>query len=263
MKTNYFLGIDIGNTNIEIGLLPFEKDNYSIKNNVRFFSRQNVTTDEFAFFVLKFLEISKITVSQIKALIYSSVVPPYNKIIEEFCYKYLHTRLIKISSSINLGIKNCYKNPNEVGADRLVNAAYSYYLLKSNCIIVDIGTATTICAVTNQAEYLGGIIFPGIQTSLKSLITNASQLTDVRITKCDNILTDNTKQAIQSGIYFSNYYALKGMITKLSQEVGFAQYNVIGTGGYASIFEADEIFDIFEQKLTLKGLKTIVDLNYN
>jgi len=255
------VAIDIGNTNIEVGILPIKTG--EIKKSVRFYTRQNITSDEFGIFLLNFLTINQIDRYKIKSLIYSSVVLPLNRIIEDMFTTFFNGNILKVSTSDNLklGITNSYKNPREVGADRLVNASAVYNIYKKDAIVVDMGTATTIDVVTKDGRYLGGTIFPGIATATQALREKTSRLPSIDVRYCDKLLTDDTLSAIESGVYFSNYFALKGMIIKIAEEAHFSDYIKIATGGISKIFLKSDLFDSIDDVLSLKGLKIIYDLN--
>lgn len=255
------LAIDIGNTNIEVGVLSADKDDFNIIANARYYTRMDVTSDQMALFIFNFLNIKKIDVDEIKAMIYSSVVPPLNNIIRKMFTDYFSQDVLEVDDKINIGITNCYKNPKEVGSDRLVNATAVYHLFKKDSIIVDMGTATTICAVTSDGRYLGGAIFTGIQTAVDALIKKAARLPAIKIQKKDKLLAEDTASAIEAGMFFSYHYALKGMIPRVAAEVNFSDYLVVGTGGYSSHFKDEKMFDVVDPLLTLKGLKIILDLN--
>ncbi|HQB61792.1 MAG TPA: type III pantothenate kinase, partial [Spirochaetota bacterium] len=202
------LAIDIGNTNIEAGVLSFKAGEIKILKEVRFYTRQNITSDELGIFLLNFLSINQIDRYKIKSLIYSSVVLPLNRIVEDMFSTFFNENILKVSTSNNLkmGITNSYKNPREVGADRLVNASAVYNIYKKDAIVVDMGTATTIDVVSKDGRYLGGTIFPGIATATQALKEKTSRLPSIDICYCDRLLTDDTLSAIESGVYFSNYY---------------------------------------------------------
>lgn len=255
------LVFDVGNTNIEIGSFSEEVGNEKIIATARRFTRREETPDELAFFVLRFLEVNKIEAANIKKIIFSSVVPQLNFCFYHFAGKYFaHSRIIEVTSFINLGISNKYKNPAEVGADRLVNAAYVFHTYKRNSIIIDMGTATTFCAVTENGDYLGGAIMPGIYTSSQALFQKAAKLQSVEICKQKKIMGNSTVEAVESGIYFSNLYAVSGIINEIKKELNFNDCFIVGTGGYASLF-ADDVFDVYDNELAMKGLKYIADIN--
>lgn len=255
------LAIDIGNTNIEIGVLADKPDDFNIIASARYYTRLDVTSDQMGLFILNFLHKNSIDVNKIKKMIYSSVVPPLNNIFKQMFNDYFSQDVIEVNENINLGIENCYKSPQEVGSDRLVNGTAAYQIYKKDCIIIDMGTATTICAVTKDGKYLGGTIFPGLLTATQALTKKAARLPAIKIQKKEKIISDDTTSAIEGGVYFSTYYALKGMISKVVKEVGFKDFVVIATGGYTNIFKDSGLFDSIDPLLTLKGLKIIVDLN--
>lgn len=257
------LVLDAGNTNIEFGVFSSEIGSYEVLASARYFTKLNITSDEMAFFVLKFLEVNSFVPSDFDRMVYSSVVPQMNSKFEKMYRDYFAGDIIQINSKIALGINNKYKNPSEVGADRLVNAAIAYNIFKKNLIIVDMGTATTLCVVTEGGDYLGGVIVPGVLTSSQALFDKAAKLPAVSIGKKTRILSDNTTEAIESGIYFSNLYSIKGMVAKLAEEVGFDRYMTIGTGGFSAVYDDTGLFDVIDGDLSIKGLKYISDINKN
>jgi type III pantothenate kinase len=256
------LAIDIGNTNIEIGVLSEKKDDFNIFLQARYYTRLDITSDQIAVFIIHLLQLNQIQREKIKRMIFSSVVPPLNNLIKEMFCKYFTNTILEVNDQTTLNIRNLYKKPQEVGGDRLVNAAAAYYLYQKNCIIIDMGTATTLCALTDQGEYLGGSIVPGIQISVNALTEKAAKLPLIKMQKKEKLLSDNTVSSIESGIYFLNYYGLKGMTEQLAQEVGFKDFIRVGTGGYIHYFNKKGLIDEVESYLTLKGLKVIADLNF-
>lgn len=255
------LVFDVGNTNIEIGIFHKEFGNEKVVATARRFTRREESFDELAFFILRFLEINKVKTDSIEKIVFSSVVPQLNFCFHNLAAKYFpKSKVIEVSSSINLGINNKYKNPGEVGADRLVNAAYVFYKYKCNSIIVDMGTATTFCVILQNGDYLGGVIMPGIYTSSQALFQKAAKLQSVDICKQEKIMGNSTAEAIESGIYFSNLYAIEGIIKGIKKELKMDECFIVGTGGYASLF-ADDLFDVFDNELAMKALKYIADIN--
>ena len=123
------------------------------------------------------------------------------------------------------------------------------------------GTATTVCGLNADGDYLGGVIIPGVLTASQALFDKAAKLPAVSISYKDKVLSDNTIGAIESGIYFSNFYALQGIMKKLIAELQFDNCLKIATGGYSSIFQKDGLFDIVDDGLSIKGLKHISDIN--
>lgn len=255
------LALDIGNTNIEIGLMSHKAGDYSIIDTARLFTRHVMTADELRIFLLEILRINNLSPESISGAIFSSVVPQLDRIVRQALAKISTAPLLEVNASINTGINNCYKNPKEVGSDRLVNASYVYGAYKKDAVIIDLGTATTLCVVTKDGDYRGGVIIPGIEVSLKALIDRASKLTGVSLVRCDRLLADTTEGAVQSGAYFSHKYTLEKMIARLADEAGLQDYITVATGGYSTLFKDDGLFTGIEADLTLKGLKRIADLN--
>ena len=231
------LAMDVGNTNIEIGILNETPNDFTIIDSIRYFTRVNITSDEFGMFLLNWFSNIELDRKEIHSLVYSSVVPPMN------------------------GIVNSYRNPREVGSDRIVNATAVHALYAKNAIVVDMGTATTIDVVTAGGNYLGGVIFPGINTASQALRDKASRLPAISVHHCTRILAEDTASAIESGVYFSNYYALDGLIRGLAGEMGWTDYVKVGTGGVTNICKETKLFDAIDDELALKGMKVIFDIN--
>jgi type III pantothenate kinase len=255
------MAVDIGNTNIETGLFYRESGNYELLTSCRLYTRKNITADELGLSLVNFLNAGTIDRSSISSVICSSVVPSLDNAIKQAVSSYFNTTCLMVDDSIDQGIKNCYAKPYEVGADRLVNAAWVHHTINDNTIIIDMGTATTLCAVTADGCYLGGVIIPGMRTSLQALTEHASRLTGVSIDKSNKLLQDSTDGAIKAGLYWSNYYALKEMCARLAREAGFSSWTIVASGGFAALFGEDNIYSVYEPHLTLKGLKYIYDRN--
>ncbi|MBR6199070.1 MAG: type III pantothenate kinase [Spirochaetales bacterium] len=255
------LAMDVGNTNIEIGILNETPNDYTIIDSIRYFTRVNITSDEFGMFLLNWFSNIGLDRKEIHSLVYSSVVPPMNGIVKRMYKKYFCGDVLVVDESINAGIVNSYRNPKEVGSDRIVNATAVHALYAKNAIVVDMGTATTIDVVTAGGNYLGGVIFPGINTASQALRDKASRLPAISIHHCTRILAEDTASAIESGVYFSNYYALDGLIRGLAGEMGWTDYVKVGTGGVTNIFKETKLFDAIDDELALKGMKVIYDIN--
>lgn len=255
------LAMDVGNTNIEMGLLNEAQGDFTIIDSIRYFTRVNITSDEFGLFLLNWLAHIGMNRNDIHSLVYSSVVPPMNGIVKRMYKKYFCGDVLVVDENINVGIINSYRNPREVGSDRIVNSTAVHTLYGKNAIVVDMGTATTIDVVTYDGRYLGGVIFPGINTASQALRDKASRLPAISIHRCTHILAEDTASAIESGVYFSNYYALDGLIRGLAGEMEWTDYIKVGTGGVTNIFKETGLFDMIDDELALKGMKVIYDIN--
>jgi type III pantothenate kinase len=158
---------------------------------------------------------------------------------------------------------NKFKNYNEIGADLVcsaVGAVYQY--IETNLIIVDMGTATTITAINKAKEFLTGAIIPGLATQISSLASSAEKLFSVELIRPKNEAPRSTIEAIQTGVYYSHLGGIKLLIKRLAKECfGGEKYLIIGTGGYARLFQEEELFDYFESNLVLAGLQKIIEFN--
>lgn len=186
-------------------------------------------------------------------VIISSVVPKVNEVIEKSCAYLLKVEPIFITHE-NAGIKVATDKPDEVGADRLVNAVAAMQGHDTPIVVVDFGTATTFDVVDDQGQYAGGVIAPGINLSMQALHQAAAKLPDVAVEKPDKVIGKNTKEAMQSGIYWGYIGLIEGTLKRIADEMG-AQPKVIATGGLAPLFETGtDMIEAVDQELTMKGL---------
>ena len=251
------LAIDIGNTNTVIGLL----DGENIEKHWRTSTHKKETPDELSLRILALFDRDKVKKENVSAVIISSVVPtlddPYRRMIQ---YLFNKEAMI-IEHSLDLGIKIKTDYPEELGADRLVNAVACHQLYSGPCIIVDFGTATTFCVISAAGEYLGGAIVPGITVSAEALFSFASKLPQIDIVKPPTVIGKNTVQGMQSGIIYGYASMVEGLISKMKKEIGSTP-KVLATGGLAPIIsEACDCIDVIEPNLTLKGLSIIHQKN--
>jgi type III pantothenate kinase len=245
---------DIGNTNITIG---FFKDN-KILNISRI--ETNLIND-FTTFSLKLK--STLTKYNIKDVFVGSVVPKATKIIFKIIKKFFNINPKYINKNTRLNIINKYKNKKQVGDDRLANAvAAAYYYKKKNVIVIDFGTAITFDVINHKSEYLGGLILPGINLSLRCLAFNTAKLPKVKIKNIESTIGNTTERSIISGIKNGFTGAIKYILEKIKKELKLKKPKIILTGGEADLiktnFPANYIID---KNFTLKGFKIIYDIN--
>ncbi len=250
------LVIDVGNTNTVMGLF----DDNTLKHNWRIRTERNTTEDEFNVLVAGLFARSNIHFSDIEKTVISCVVPPMVTILEAFCLKYLGRapRWIDARSYPDMPILG--DNPNEVGADRIVNAVGAYQRYLTSLIIIDFGTATTFDAISEQGEYLGGAISPGIAISSEALFTHASKLPRVEIFKPpERVVGKDTISCLQSGIIFGYAGLVDGIVGRMQTEMG-GKPKVVATGGLAPLIrEVALTIESVEPDLTLHGLRIISD----
>jgi len=253
------LCIDVGNTQIHGGV--FEKDELVIQ--FRKTSRQEFSSDEIGIFLRNVLRENKIEPEKIKGISICSVVPDLNHSLRAGCVKYFNIEPFFLRPGVKTGLKIKYRNPVEVGADRIANAiAATQIFPNKNLIVIDFGTATTFCVINKNKEYLGGIILPGIKISMEALESKTAQLPAVEIKEMNEVIGRSTVESIQSGLYFGQI----GMVKELKQRIKEEAFKeeepiVIGTGGFSRLFENAKLFDIMIPTLVLNGLLIAYNMN--
>lgn len=245
------LSLDVGNTQIYGGVFEGEKMRLSFRRN----SKQGSSSDEVGVFLRMVLRENGIDPARIKQIVLCSVVPDVIYSLKGACMKYFNINPFILQAGVKTGLKIKYRNPLEVGADRIANsiAATSAYPNR-NLIIVDLGTATTFCAINREKEYLGGSIIAGLRLSMESLEAKTAKLPSVEIISMNEVLGRSTVESLQSGLYFGHLGSIREIITRIQEECfrGETPF-VIGTGGFSSLFEKEKIFDVIAPDLVLKG----------
>lgn len=248
---------DIGNTNIVLGV--YDQD--TLINHWRLSTSLQKTVDEYGILLNSLLNIEKLGLSQIDSAIISCVVPPLLIPFEIICRKYIGIRPIVVEPGIKTGMPIQYENPQEVGADRIVNAVAGFEKYKRSLIIVDFGTATTFDFITARGEYAGGAIAPGIMISLEALFERASKLPRVELIKPKTIVGKQTVHAMQAGIIYGYVSLVDGIVKKMKEEVKTEPY-VIATGGLSGLISKESTtIDEVDEFLTLRGLKVLYEKN--
>ena len=207
--------IDIGNTNITIGLY----DQNTLIGNYRLTTKFQRTSDEYGFMLLSFLNASSISVDDIEDIIVSSVVPKINYSFTNCVKKYLHKNPIFIGPGVKTGIDIRIDNPSTLGADRLVDAAGAFYTYGGPCLVIDFGTATTYDVVTAKGEFVGGATAPGIGICANALSSQAAKLPEIEIQKPDKIIAKNTIKSMQAGVVFGYIGQTEYIIKKSKQNI--------------------------------------------
>ncbi len=249
------LVIDVGNTNTVVGV--FEED--VLTHDWRIRTIRDTTADEFNVLANALFSDQGISRTAIKKTIISSVVPSAVPILNAYCERYLDLSPIWINpESVKKLMPILYNNPNEVGADRIVNAIAAYDRYKTAMIIIDFGTATTFDVISQKGEYLGGAIVPGVMISADALFQKASRLPRVEVFQApEKVIGKDTIDSIKSGIIHGNAAMVDGMVERMALEMK-SKPKVIATGGIAPlIFGLSKSIEKVEQSLTLEGLKII------
>jgi type III pantothenate kinase len=253
------LAIDVGNTQTVFAIFSGDK----VVGSWRLSTDAKRTADEYALALTQLMEISDLDDEVIvKNAIISSVVPQATGAIVQFCSWFCDNPPLVIGDkSVNLGIKIRVDNPHEVGADRLVNAVAALDRFGGDVLIIDFGTATTFDLVSKKAEYLGGVIAPGVQLSLNALHAAAAKLPKVEVARPEKIIGTSTVEAMQSGVFWGYIGLVEGIASRIVQAYG-APLKVIATGGLSGLFtQGTNIIEQVDMDLTMHGLKLVYDLN--
>jgi len=248
------LVIDIGNTNTVIGVY----DGTNLVKDWRIRTERRTTEDEFNILARNLFSESDINSRNIGKTIISCVVPPMVTILDSFCRKYLgHApHWVDAMSVSSLPIR--YKNPSEVGADRIVNAVAAFHKYQTSLVVIDFGTATTFDSISEKGEYLGGAISPGIMIASEALFMKASKLPRVEIfVPPENVIGKDTASSIKAGIIFGYAGLVDGIVRRMKIEMD-TNPKVIATGGLAELMcQVSETIEVIEPTLTLEGLRII------
>jgi type III pantothenate kinase len=242
------LAIDVGNTNTVLGC--FWDD--TLKRTWRVSTHPICTADEFKIKLAALFKLEGIAMQAFDAVLVSSVVPSYTSMLRA-AFKDSELHLINHQSPFSFHIKA--SPAAQVGADRLVNAEAAIQEYGAPCIIVDSGTATTLCAINSKKEYLGGAIMPGIELSIETLAKKAAQLFTIELTPPEKAIGTNTQEALRSGILLGYAEMVDGMVRRFKKELDTADIPVIATGGISELLRglAQEL-QHFDKDLTLKGI---------
>ena len=251
------LAIDIGNTNVVLGVFDKEK----LVENWRVGTDTQITPDEYAMIFKDLFGFAGLEFRQITGVIISTVVPPLLPVMIEMSHKYFRLEPMVVTHELKTGITMRYDNPKEVGADRIVNAAAAYKLYGGPIIIVDFGTATTFCAVTKSGEYLGGAITPGVKISAEALFQRASKLPRVELVKPAKVIGADTISAMQSGIIYGYAGLVDGIVERMKKELSM-EARVVATGGLAELVSPEtKTIQEIKPHLTLEGLRLLYEIN--
>lgn len=253
------LCLDVGNSHIYGGVYGSERVLMTFRKS----SKTGASSDEFGLFFRSALRENGIDPDLISSIALCSVVPEVVYTLSAACQKYFQRTPFILQAGVKTGLKIEYRNPHEVGADRIANAiAGIAHFPGENLVIIDLGTATTLCAVGKDRSYRGGVILPGMKMSMQALESGTSKLGSVEITHMQTCLGRATAESIQSGLYFGNLGALREIMQRIRTESFEGEKpKVIATGGFANLFESEGIFDRVIPDLVLQGLLIALDLN--
>ncbi|MDH3890557.1 MAG: type III pantothenate kinase [candidate division Zixibacteria bacterium] len=252
------LVIDIGNSNIVIGLYAGEK----LEGSIRLTTRDSLTSDEAGLLVTGFLSRKEFDPDKFDQVVIGSVVPHLTSAFEETVRKYLGCDPVVVSADLNLPVTIDIDRPHQAGADRIANAAAGFTRWGGPLIVVDFGTATTFDIVNSDGAYIGGVISPGHKTSMAQLVRRTAQLPEVRIEPPSQVVGRDTETALMSGLFHGTVGQVDHIIDKIIEETGMVDPTIIATGGLATGIEMhSRHIQKVDLDLTLDGLRIIGQMN--
>lgn len=254
------LCLDVGNSQIFGGLFD---ESGELQVQFRRTSQLRSSSDELGVFFRTVLRENDVNPDSIREVAICCVVPDLLYSLRACCQKYFDLDPLVLRPGVKTGLKIHYRDPKEVGADRIADAVGATVMFPDqNLIVADFGTATTLCAITRNKEFLGGNIVPGVRLAMEALEERTSQLPAVEILPPRTALGRSTVESIQSGLYWSNVGMVRELISRIvAEEFADDPPLVIGTGGFAQLFNREKLFDRVVPDLILEGLKEIVRLN--
>jgi len=261
VSATVLLVVDIGNTNVSLGIYDYGPDGSELSNHWRLTTHRELTSDELAISIRALFSHEGRHTDEVTDVIISSVVPPLLPIWERVFEKLFDAAPLVVGPGVRTGMPVRYENPREVGADRIVNAVAAFELYGGPIIAVDFGTATTFDCVSAQGEYLGGVITPGIHISMEALFERASKLHRVEIAKPRTVIGKTTTGALQSGLLYGYAGMVDSMVERIRGELG-SEARVIATGGLARLISSESAsIERVDPFLTLIGLRILFEKN--
>lgn len=250
------LALDVGNTNITMGVFDREK----LLLTMRITTKLPRTSDEYGILLRSLLRENGIDPQEIHAAIISSVVPAIMYSLRNGLYKYLHVDPLIVEPGVRTGIRVATEHPSQIGADRIVDAVGAYEKYGGPVLVIDFGTATTYDLVDDKGQFLSGITAPGIRTAGKALWQDAAKLPEIEIKKPKSILAKETISSMQAGLVYGQIGQTEYIIKKVREESGFADLKVVATGGLGAMIAAEtDTIDIYDSNLTLDGMRLIYE----
>ncbi|MEK7408701.1 MAG: type III pantothenate kinase [Acidobacteriota bacterium] len=247
------LALDVGNTNVTIGAF----DGARLAGRWRLSTVHQQTADEWGILTRNLFALSSLDLARVDGIVIASVVPPLDSALAQMARDYFGTSAMFVTSETDTGLRIRYDNPREVGADRIVNGVAAFHRYGGPCVVVDLGTAITFDAISAEAEYLGGLICPGIGITVESLFAKTARLPLVDFRQPERLIGANTVASMQSGLYYGAIGMIDGVLERLIAELG-PRTRTVATGGQAHlIVSGSRYLKDVDENLTLAGLQLI------
>jgi type III pantothenate kinase len=251
------LAVDVGNTQTVLGLFEGER----LVEDWRIATEGERTGDELAALLGRLLELADLGFGDVTGLVLASSVPALIRSYEELAETYLEAPLLVLGPGVKTGIPILYDDPREVGPDRIANAVAARERYGAPAIVVDFGTSTNFDAVSSAGEFVGGVLAPGIETSMEALFLRAARLTKVDFVAPPSVIGKTTASALQSGLVYGFAGQVDGIVERMRGELGDTA-PVIATGGLADLIAPhSRTIESVDPLLTLEGLRLVWDLN--
>lgn len=251
------LAIDIGNTNVTLGVFHGER----LRATWRLAPDMSRLADEYAVLMLNLLANENLGREDVEAAVISSVVPDLEVTFEDVCRRYFGVRPLLVGTGVKTGLRVLYDSPRDVGADRVADAVAAIKLYGTPLIVVDLGTATVFDAISKDGAYLGGAIAPGLSIAAEALFQRAAKLYRVELARPKTAIGQNTVASVQSGVIYGYVGLVEGIVARFKAELG-DEAKVIATGGWAELIAQEtSVIDVVDLNLTLTGLRIIYEVN--
>lgn len=247
------LALDVGNTNVTIGAFQGGR----LIARWRLSTVHEQTADEWGILFRNLFALSSLDLKSVDGIVVASVVPPLDAALAQMARDYFAREAMFVTPETDTGLKICYQNPQEVGADRVVNSVAAWHRYGGPCVVVDFGTAVTFDAVSARAEYLGGLICAGIGITVEALFAKTARLPLVEFRQPKRLIGTTTVESMQAGLYYGAISMVDGILERLIAELG-PETRTVATGGQAHlIVQGSRYLRQVDQDLTLDGLRLI------
>lgn len=257
------LAFDVGNTNIVLGVYDADR----LLCSWRMATDKGKSADEYGMLINQLFAHEGLSAAAVDDVIISTVVPPILYTLQHLSRKYFHRKPMIVGPGIKTGLTVRYDSPKQLGSDRIVNSAAALEKYRRDLIVIDYGTATTFCAVTEKGEYLGGAIVPGIKISSDALFERTASLPRVELEAPGHVICRNTVEGVQAGVVYGNIGVTERIVAMMKREMqaytgSDREPLVVATGGLAGLIASGtDCIDKVDKMLTLTGLQVLYEKN--